>query len=285
MTHRKRPEREPPAIGANGSLFVILLVDAFFLWMPWVGGQAIRDVAWTITGALTGSSLAVAYFMWKPLNLFSNNAYAPKPLSSLTSGELKALAFLNSSAGRFAVLKYIAQVPVAAVFGAMLSTMGYVLIVEDPPTPVELNRNLFAYVLPMVLVSFLTSSVMYFAAVARAVRTHWDWILEHQPLPSAKVLAKYAGRKEEVGPWDHLYGTEFPEELNRALEGRPGRGFWRVMLQLLGGGAAALVLFRLISGGVVEERRVGAFIILAGGLLVYWLAGKYLRTADSDDDR
>jgi hypothetical protein len=111
------------------------------------------------------------------------------------------------------------------------------------------------------------------------VRRRWDWIQTHQPLPDPKVLARYAKGKA-VGQWEHLYGTEFSEEMDRALEGRPGRAFWRVALQMLGGGVAVLALLDLVRGRVVPGREWGAAIFLMGGLLVFWLASRLLREKD-----
>ncbi|HRR27153.1 MAG TPA: hypothetical protein P5300_10690 [Acidobacteriota bacterium] len=274
-------EKIPSLVEETGSLFTLVVTYAFMLSFSFGGGQAIGNVPLVLVGSVGGSFLGVAYFLWKPLKLFWDNAHAPKPFSELTPGELRALGFLNSWKGRWAVLKYISAVPATATLGALLSSRGYVFIVENPPREAAWDDPVF--LINMTVVSGLLSLVVYIPSVARVVLTRWEWIQTHQPLASGKVLAKYAHRSGEVGRWENLYGTEFPEEMERAMKGRPGIGFLKMILQILGGGTAALVLFRLISGGVLEERRVGAFVILAVGLLVYWLAGKFLGGGDSGD--
>lgn len=272
-------ESLPAVVQGTGTLFVVLLGYAFCLVIPFISGHLVVNLVWTALGGCAGSLFAVGYFLWKPLNLFWDNVYAPKPFAALTPGELRAVAFLNSGRGRLAVLKYVAPVPGAAVFGSVLTSLGYTWprlkgqVVDDP----------FLAFLLTAIVCCIFGYPVYCATAARAVSKHWRWIQQNQPLPSPAVLAKYA-RGKEAGEWAHLYGTQFSHEMDRVLEGRPGKGFFRTMLQILGGGAAALTALRLMTGGVAEGRRTGAVVIMAAGVLIYLLAGIYLSDDDEVDD-
>ncbi|HRV09445.1 MAG TPA: hypothetical protein P5568_13340 [Acidobacteriota bacterium] len=276
----KAAERIPPVLeGLDGSLWGVVLVLAIVGSPGVVWGNATGRPVVVFCSSFVGSLLALAYFLYKPFNFFSDNIYAPKHFRKLNEGELRALGYMNSRRGRLVTLAVAAGSALLPLLGHLICVAGMWCLEKGG----RQGDDLEVIILLSMFCGALAGVCGYMTLIPYVLWRRWNWIQEHQPLPDAKVLAKYA-KGSQVGKWDHLYGTEFSEEMDRALEGRPGRGFWRVMLRLLGGGVAALTAFRLLSGDVVEELRLEAVVVLVVGVLIYWLAGRYLGGSESEED-
>lgn len=277
-----RGERDAPAVLHNfGSPITIAIGWAPLALFAILLGQLAQDYWFTLAGGLAGGFAGIAYWLYKPVNFFSDNPYAPKSARYLTAAEKKALGWLHTRQARKLAIFVAFGTASFPSLGALLSSFGFVWRQPHP------DQDLFDIVIVVALYSAMLAGAGYHVFSSRALLRHWKWIQQNQPDPGPEILAKYT-QGWQFGKWDDLHGTEYSVEMDKALVGRPGKGFWRVFLQILGGAVAATAGFNLLFGRVVEGRFWQALFIGIGGLLLIWISGRLLgskgkRKASWDD--
>lgn len=188
-------EPVPAVVKGMGSTAALAMIWLVFVPLAALSDQIYPSLLLTVLAALLGSLAFLGYFLYKPLNPFSDNLYAPKSFHRLTEGEIKALGYLNSRAGKALILKLAAASALAPAAGAICLMFGLAFKESLPRAGPPLANLLFAGAF-----SGLLALLSYLLLACRVVWKRWDWIQQHQPLPNAKVLAKYA-RGMEVEKW------------------------------------------------------------------------------------
>ncbi len=257
----------PSVLVGMGSLVGIVLVSLLILPLAFLFGYGKQGVLVAILAGILGAFAGIGYFLYKPINPFSDNAYAPKSFTKLTPDELRALNYLNSSQGRSIAILVALGVALIPALGALSWRLDLVItphIAQVKPFNTALWITTLTLCGPVTIVS-------YFLIICRVLWKRWDWICENQPLPTRRVLLKYA-KGQAVGSFDHLYGTEYSEEMENVLRGIPGRQFAGWVLQIVG------VSLIVISGRhiFVSGFQRSTILVLALGAIAI-MAGRRIR--------
>lgn len=267
-------EKKPSVLrgmGSPGALAVLFVIFGPVLFVCGHGSQRLLPTALaSFSGALAG----VAYQFYKPLNPLSDNFYASKPLTRLTLGELRALGYLNGSAGHAVALKAAVFTAWIPIFGALVWQLG----IHIPPV----KKNWEAYpplLAPILGLCAIVSLTNYSCLLCWTLSQRWDWIVKNQPLPSRRILRKYSKNDRQLKALERRMaagigeaGPERPidQDWVDALEGRLTWNHVAMIANLMAGGVALISVLRLLSGSVTPGREMGALLLFVSAALVWF---------------
>ena len=122
---------------ANVALFDLvrffLIVLGGLLLLPWVFlfGYSIQRKSIAFLAGILGSFSGISYFLNKPINPFSDNAYAPKSFVKLTQDEPRALSYLNSGRGKGIAIWVASVTALIPALGALCWRFGIVITAQS----------------------------------------------------------------------------------------------------------------------------------------------------------
>jgi hypothetical protein len=181
--------------------------------------------------------LTLSYFLYRPVNLFSDSFYAPKGFHRLTEGELRALAYLNGWKGKLLTIKIAAGAAAVPMAGHLVCASGLWCLNREIGEGEQFWVGIFIGLSVMVGLALCS----YMAFTCYALRRRWDWIQTHQPLPEARILAdrlirasnaRSEARRTAAGDRAAAL-TGYPERVARLSAGSARAGSKAVAVQIL----------------------------------------------------